>query len=362
MAKKIVTQWSPIVEAVVQRGEKIWVGVDVHTKKHAVAVLTESGIRHSFVTSADPEGLIRQFTERGLQPEVLVYEAGLTGFGLYRAGLAAGIKVMVVSANRIPRPVCQTAKTDLLDCRRLAELAAKNELKGIYVPSEEEEARRALARRRVDLSRGLARIKVKIKSFLTCHGLPLPAAWGRKEMAELAGLSEGLRPGLGESLSSLLRESEYLRLEKAEVARQVKELMVPKERDVLQSVPGVGPITSSTFRAEVIDPKRFENGEQLASFLGLAPTVRQSGESRGQAHLAPSGQGALRSLLVEAAWVFRKEASWASELYDRLHRRTGSFQKAITALTRKLAVILWRLWLEDREYEPQYQSPGLVRA
>lgn len=302
MAKKNVTQFRSIEEAV-QRGEKFWVGVDVHTKKHAVAILTESGVRHSFVTTADNQGLIEQFSRRNLQPEVLVYEAGLTGFGLYRQCQAAGIKAMVVSANRIPRPACQAAKTDLIDCRRLAELAAKNELKGIYVPSEKAEARRALARRRTDLARSSGRIKVKIKSLLTCHGLPLPSGWGQENRAQLATLADSLLPGLSETLSSLLRELDFFSREKNRVAQEMNKLILPsgQQADVLQSVPGVGPTTSATFRAEVIDPERFESGEQLASFIGLAPTVRQSGESRGQAHLVPSGQGPLRSMLVEAA-------------------------------------------------------------
>ena len=89
MAKKSVTHFKAVVEAA-QRGEKIWVGVDVHTKKYAVAILSESGVRHSFVTNSDNQALVKQFTDRGLSPEVIVYEAGLTGFGLYRACQAAG--------------------------------------------------------------------------------------------------------------------------------------------------------------------------------------------------------------------------------------------------------------------------------
>ena len=357
MAKKIVSQWSAIEEAV-QRGEKFWVGVDVHTKKYAVCILTESGVWHSFITPADDKGLARLFTERGLRPEVVVYEAGLTGFGLYRACQEAGLKGMVVSANRIPRPACKGAKTDLIDCRLLAELASKKLLKGIYVPTEEQEARRALFRRRQDLARILGKAKVKIKSFLTCHGLPVPSrSWSEKEIAQLTALAAGLRPGLKETLESLLNDLNYLRQAKAKVNAEVKALVLPQDKpDVLQSAPGVGPVVSAAFRAEIIDPKRFDSPEQLTGFTGLAPTVKQSGESRGQAHLIPSGQGALRSLLIESAWILLGKSAWAKTFYKRLLARGGSSQKAITALARKLAIILWRLWLEDRFYVDDYQS------
>lgn len=357
MAKKIVTRMDSIVEAV-ERGEKIWVGVDVHTKKYAVTVLSESGVRHSFVANSDNQALIKQFTDRNLSPEVLVYEAGLTGFGLYRACRAAGIKAMIVSANRIPRPACKTAKTDGLDCLRLAELASKNMLQGIYVPSEEQEAKRALSRRRTDTARELSKAKVKMKSLLTCHGLPLPAGWTPKGLAQLAQLASGLGPGLRETLESLLRHLEHLRQEKKRLTGEMQALLLPQKKtdDPLQTVPGVGPIVSTVFRAEVIDPKRFETGEQLSGFIGLAPTISQSGESRGKSRLVPCGQGPLRGLLVESAWILYAKAPWAAAMYNRIRMRSGSAQKAVTALARKLAVILWRLWLEDRPYSSDYQS------
>lgn len=361
MAKKSVTHFKAIVEAA-QRGEKIWVGVDVHIKSYAVAILSETGVRHSFVTSSDNQALVKQFTNKGLFPEVIVYEAGLTGFGLYRACQAAGLKGMVVSANKIPKPACQGAKTDLIDCRRLAELAAKNELEGIYVPTEEEEAERALARRRDTLKENLAKIKTQIKSLLICHNLPCPSScWSRAGVAQLRKLASELGAGLRETLESMLSELDYFDKEKNKVSREVKKIILPPKGDVLQSVPGVGPITSAAFRSEMIKPERFETGEQVGSFVGLAPTVRQSGESRGQSRLAPSGQGALRSLLIEAAWVLLRAGGWAADLYKRIYNRSGNCQKAITALARKLAVILWRLWLENRPYNANYQTP-LIEA
>lgn len=360
MAKKSVTHFKAVVEAA-QHGEKIWVGVDVHTKKYAVAILSESGVRHSFVTNSDNHALVKQFTDKGLSPEVIVYEAGLTGFGLYRACQAAGLKGMVVSANKIPKPACQGAKTDLIDCRRLAELAAKNELQGIYVPTEEEEARRALARRREKLKRNLAKVKAQIKSLLTCHNLPLPISWSKVEVARLSVMASGLKVGLRETLESMLSELDYFEKEKVKVSQEVKQVILP-QGDVLQSVPGVGPITSAAFRAEMIDPERFESGEEVGSYTGLAPTVRQSGESRGQSHLAPSGQGPLRSYLIEAAWVLLRAGGWAADLYRRIYKRSGNCQKAITALARKLAVILWRLWLENRPYDASYQCPAPIEG
>lgn len=258
---------------------------------------------------------------------------------------------MVVSANRIPRPPTQSAKTDKIDCMALAKYAAMGLLKGIAVPSEEQEAARSIIRRRHAVSRELSRTKASIKSFLTCHGLPEPEElknWSVKGVKKLEILP--MLPALRITLDSLLRQLKRFEEEKAILEKSVRSTLPPKDNDVLQSVPGVGPVTSATFRAELFSPDRFECSEKLTSFIGLAPMVSKSGESKGQCRLVPCGQGRLRSMLVEAAWVLRGKEKWAAEFYESVLRRCGKFQKAIMALTRKLAIILWRLWQENRPY------------
>lgn len=348
MSKKRSTTWDAIAEEA-RKGVRIWVGVDVHKKNYSVAVFSDTGVLHHFVTPADNQALIDQFKKREIHIEVLVYEAGLTGFGLYRACQAAGIPAMVVSANRIPRPATQSAKSDKIDCIALAKYAAMGLLQGITVPTEEQEAARSVVRRRNAVTRDLAKTKVVIKSFLTCHGLPEPVGlktWNTESRKELESLP--MLPNLRVTLSSLLRQLSRLEEEKRLLEKEVKLTLPPKD-DILQTMPGVGPITSATFRAD-----RFERSEKLTSFIGLAPVVSQSGEGKGKCRLVPCGQGLLRSMLVEAAWVLRGKESWASELYDNILRRCGVFQKAIVALARRLAIILWRMWLEDRPYESKH--------
>lgn len=353
MSKKRSSTWDAIVEES-RKGIRIWVGVDVHKKNYSVAVFSDTGVLHHFVTSADNQSLIDQFKNREIRIEVLVYEAGLTGFGLYRACEAAGIPAMVVSANRIPRPATQSAKSDKIDCIALAKYAAMGLLKGIAVPTEEQEAARSVVRRRHAVARDLAKTKVVIKSFLTCHDIPEPEGlktWNIESRKELETMP--MLANLRVTLSSLLRQLSRLEEEKRLLEKEVKLILPPKD-DILQTVPGVGPITSATFRAELFSPDRFERSEKLTSFIGLAPVVSQSGEGKGKCRLVPCGQGRLRSMLVEAAWVLRGKESWASEFYDSIFRRCGIFQKAIVALARRLAIILWRMWLEDRPYQSKH--------
>lgn len=355
MAKKSVTYWDGIVQES-NNGVNLWVGVDVHKKSYSVAVLSDNGIWHCFTTPADNQGLIRQFQERDINVSGLVYEAGLTGFGLCRDCHKAGIDAMVVAAVRIPRPVGKTAKTDKIDCMKLAEYLAKGLLKPIYVPTEEQEARRAKVRRRSQMTSEIARLKTRIKSFLTVHGLPEPqglTVWSRAAVRDLSDMPMNM--DLRYVLDSYLRELEFLTSEKSLLEKELKENFLPKT-DVLQSVPGVGPITSAAFRAEVIEAGRFQSADKLSGFLGLAPVISQSGASSGTARLVPSGQGQLRSKLVEAALILKTKEVWARNFYNRVLYHSGKTQKAIIALARKLAIILWRLLLEDRPYQAAYSS------
>lgn len=74
----------------------------------------------------------------------------------------------------------------------------------------------------------------------------------------------------------------------------------------------------------------------------------------GSARLVPTGQARLRSMLVEAAWVLKAKEPWAAAFYNQVLHNSGKAQKAIVALARKLAKILWCVWLENRPYQTNY--------
>ena len=353
MASKNVSHWQGIVEES-NKGVDIWVGVDVHKRSYSVAVLSANGVIHTYRANSDSQALMEQFKSRGIRVTLLVYEAGLTGFTLARACQQAGVPVMVVSPNKIPRPSTFSAKTDGIDCVKLAMLASKGMLRAIAIPTVEQEEKRALTRRRTQLSKSIRTAKQRIKSLLLCHGLEEPGElkyWsksGRELLAKLP-VSESLR----RNLNSLMRELDFLETEKKALETEIKEDMLP-QGDVLQSVPGIGPTISAAFRAEVFAPERFANGGQVSSFLGLAPCVRQSGDGKAKTRLMPAGQGNLRSLLIEASWMLRRREKWAADFYQRVFQRSGRFQQAISALARKLAILLWRLLLENRAYQSVY--------
>ena len=268
----------------------------------------------------------------------------------------AGYNVLVVAPSRVPRPVTEGAKTDRLDCIRLAQYSANGMLKSVAVPSRDQEAQRSLIRRRHDVLDSIRKVKQRIRSHLLYLSIKEPIGLDRwSDQSVKALLKLPMPPGAKDTLKSLVRELMFLKNERQRLEKQIRDICNQERHgstyECLQTAPGVGPITAATFQLELFDPGRFKTGDQVASYLGLAPCVRQSGESKGRSRLRPVGQKRLRSLLVEAAWCLCRKDEQAGAKYRRLVSKTNVPQKAIVAIARDLAVILWRLSLEQRAYQ-----------
>jgi len=337
--------------------EFFWIGIDVHKRSYHLALLRADAKTFTLAVPADPEKFVKQIHHLGITVAGVAYEAGPTGFSLARALQAENIPVIVVAPNKIPRSVSTGAKTDRLDCLKLAQFASKGLLRSIAVPTVQEEADRALCRRRHQLVDSIRRCKQRIKGFLLYHGFKETESlrrWHADYPDQIAALPLETEGRL--TIESHLRELAFLENELRSVIDQLGRMNLrPCHQPVIKaltSVPGVGKIVATTFHAELFRPERFNRAEEVASYLGLAPTVRQSGERTSRGYLVPVGQTRLRSLLIQAAWVWRAKDPYAQGIYNKLLSKNGIPQKAIAALARRLAIILWRLSIEQRAYRP----------
>lgn len=353
MAKYSLSRISNFLK--VFEGEEIHVGIDVHKRSYSVAVQRVDGACETWVAPAKPYDLVLCLLELGTPIKSVAYEAGPTGFGLARAMGEAGLDCYVVAPSKIPRPISSGAKTDRLDCIKLAEYSAKGMLKAIEIPTPQEEGQRLLVRRRFQIVDARRCTKQRIKSLLLYTGTPEPEGlvhWSQQSLLSLESIQ--LEPATKLTLDSLLRELKSHNEELQEVMAALRGVMKAKHEESLKrlcSVPGVGFTVATTFLLEIFRPWRFQRQEEVASYLGLAPVVRQSGESSGRGRLVPVGQKRLRSLLVEAAWIWQAKDPRVKEKYNQLVSKTGVAQKAITAIARRLAILLWRLSLSVRPQE-----------
>ena len=338
-----------------QLSGKIHIGVDVHKKTYHVAARGSNCQIFTWVCPAQPECLISRLEQTKERIAQVVYESGPTGFCLARAMQENGYPTMVVAPSRMPRPVTRHSKTDRLDCKRLAEYSSKGMLRPVSIPTHEEESERSIIRLRHQTMDNLRKTKQRIKSFLLFHGIKEPQGllkWTNRAKKELLNLP--LDPDLRFTLRFLVRElahqEGFLKRISIQLQRLAQTEKYERTMENLQSVPGVGLLTAITFHLGIFRPSRFKSGEQLASYIGLAPAVRQSGETSRSNGILPAGQKRLRSMLVEAAWTWQRMDPGINKKYRKLVGQTSVAQKAIVALARKLAIILWRLSIEQRPY------------
>jgi transposase len=155
-------------------------------------------------------------------------------------------------------------------------------------------------------------------------------------------------------LDLLLDELAHAQEQVKRVTVRLKELAEAdrhqKATAVLSSVPGVRMLTAAAFRLELPEPRRFDHDAQVARMIGLAPQVRQSGETRREGGLLKSGNARLRTVLVESAWRWVRYDETAARRYRQLVVNTGSSKKAIVAMARRLGVLLWRLSVHGELY------------
>ena len=340
---------------VVASGDSVFVGLDVHRKKVYAAVRLNGRELTTFVAPADTAKVVRSLSCWKVALKRIVYEAGPTGFGLARALRKAGLPTEIVAPGKTPQPANRDSKSDRLDCRKLAEFAEKGLLKSVSVPTEEEEADRQVMRLREQLTKKVRRVKQQIKGLLLMYGVAEPEGlkrWTKAGVAALAGLD--LKPQVRLALDCLVEELTHLtslrertRSAMKTISRQKRHL--GKERR-LRTHPGVGETAALEFLTEVYQPERFEDAGALTKYVGLAPRVSQSGETRREGPLMKTGQGTLRALLVEASWKWVAQDEHAAAVFDRIWHNTGSKQKAIVAMARRMAVNLWCMLLRGEDY------------
>jgi transposase len=261
-------------------------------------------------------------------------------------------KVAIANPRQVRLIAEARTKTDVIDAAVLARLYASGFLPEIWVPDQRTLALRRQVTRRNQIVRQRARLKTIIQSILHAHLVPpCPHAdlLGPKGRAWL--LAQALPADEGDAVARHLREhdrlSDDLRVVERELARDA--LADPDARR-LMTIPGVDMVVAVGLLAAIGPVTRFEGPDKLVSYLGLNPTVHQSGEGRPRhGRISKQGRTHARTMLVEAAWQAVRGPGPLRAFYERVARRRGNHIAAV-AVARKLAVIVWHLLRRGEDY------------
>lgn len=355
-----------------------YVGLDVHKDTISVAIAeadrdgevrTYGSISNSLNAFAK---LIQKLSADDVQLPV-AYEAGPTGYVLYRWMHKRGIACAVVAPSKIPRGAGVRIKTDRRDAVQLARLHRAGELTAIHVPDPTDEAIRDLTRTRGDAVGDRTRARHRLKGFLLRHGHRYSGAanWSDAHMRYLRGLEFAdpvQRAVLEECLLAVDQASERIGRLDALIATKAPQWRLYPAVQALMCLRGFQLTAATIFVAEIGDVRRFAHPKHLMGFLGLVPSESSSGQSRRLGAITKSGNRHARWILIEAAHhAFHPPAisaplavrqqgqpesfralSW--KMQARLHQRAWHLlnrgfirQKVVTALARELAGFIWDL-------------------
>ena len=356
--------------------ERTSVGLDVHARS-VVAAGLDSVTGEVFKRTLVPTGeAVIDWLRTLPGPVATTYEAGPTGFGLYRALTAAGIRCEVAAPSKLTRPAGDRVKTDAKDALLLAQLLRVGQITPVRVPSVTQEAARDLVRAREDVRGDLMRARHRVSKLLLRHGhvyyggkawTGAHQAWLHQIRFDQSGTRAAYEADL-EAVEFAIARRDRLEEAIAGLAADSEFTAVTRKLCCLR---GVSTLTGFALAVEIGDWERF-TGSSIGAYLGLVPSEHSSGEHRRQGSITKAGNSHVRRLLVEAAWHHKPrytvgkvlQARWdqapqAARVRghagnQRLHQRWVSYSArkkkhtvATTAIARELAGWCWSLAVMD---------------
>jgi transposase len=353
-------------------GTMTYVGFDVHARSaHAAAidVMTGELSRVRFGAGIEtPVDWLRTLSG----PVRACYEAGPTGYGLYRAAVAAGIGMEVIAPGLTPRGRGDRVKTDRKDAELLARCLMAGSLTAVVVPSPQVESARELTRAHDACRRDLMNARHRVSKMLLRHGrvYPKPSTWTQEHRRWLAA-QQFQQPISELTWADLIACVDGLTARKKTLAERIGELATDPAWwptvARLRAFRGVDTLTALAIHLELgADWQRFQKPTRVRSWLGLTPSRQQSGESDRHGQITKTGSMLARRLLVESAWHAAREPRVGATLANRqqgqpdhvlqishrcqqrLHRVDTSMRArgkphnvTVIACARELACFLW---------------------
>ena len=318
-----------------------FIGIDTSKLRNAVAI-AEGGrggelryLGEILTTEAATRKLVAKLAAK-YDKLTFCYEAGPTGYGLYRLIKRLSHECLVAAPSLIPKKPGDHVKTNRRDATSLAKLSRAGELTAVWVPDERHEAMRDLSRARQAAKKDLQGKRQQISSLmlrLGCH-YPGKKTWGPAHMNWLMAQKlehREQRIVLEELLEGVRQESERVeRLEQA-IRETVPEWSLAEVVRALQAMRGIDLIAAVTILAEIGDLSRFQNPRELMGYLGLVPSESSTGDKIKRGGITKAGNGRARRILVEAAWGYRYPARVSREKQPKL-----------AAVPRRVREIAWK--------------------
>lgn len=335
----------------------VYIGMDISLQTTHLCVVDSEGERVREGSAASELLALETWLGKHCQDMAIrrmVFETGQLSTHLYHGLKALGFPVDCIDARHAHGTLkAQRTKTDRNDARGLAQIARTGWYKTVHVKSDASQSLRTLVAGRKQLVATRQDMENHIRGTLKTFGIKLGTATTTAFAEKVNEMIADQGTLVQATMRALLQAREGLLEQEKALDGQCKALA---KGDAtcrrLMTVPGVGPITALAYKAEVDDPSRFRKSRNVGVHVGLTPRKYASGETDRSGGISKCGNDALRSLLFEASVTMLTRSKKWSRLKAwgvRLAQR-GSFKTACTAVARKLAVIMHRMWMDGTDF------------
>ena len=244
--------------------------------------------------------------------------------------------VVPAKVKHFSKSLEQKSKTDALDARVLAQLGLERKLKPWKAPSQQMRQIRTLVREYQALTQQITRTKNQLHAKEKMFQPPKNTLKRLKQLIKV-----------------YQKQSKQIIKELEELVKQDQQL--DEKLKLVQTIPGVGFISAISIIGETFGFALIENAKQLVSYAGLDVMINQSGKTQRKTRISKKGNKHIRKALYWPAIAAIRHNEPLSLFYQRIMKTRTIKKIGITAVARKMLILIYTLWKNNEPFNPQYE-------
>jgi transposase len=326
--------------------EALYIGADVHERETQLAIFEPGGtlLQEKRILTKDLQGYVDSLPAR--EKHLALESVGFI-YPLYdKLKQVPGCEVAVANPKRLRQVSDSKQKHDRADAKVLGNLLRTNYLKRSHMADAETREKRFLINDRVKYGLRRSELRGSIRWLLKRRGIEIEndpfSREGRMELREKVALQE---------IDIRLQELELVESIIEKLDRQIVHVVSGDEKaKLLDTLPGIAPYTALFLSSAFDDMDRFPDSKHACAYLGLVPSLHQSGDIVVTGHITRDGNKFLRRNLVECARVAVRKDPHLKEFYQKLRRKRGE-RKALIAVARKMVAYAYWMLKRNQTYD-----------
>lgn len=332
---------------------KLFCGIDFHKNECVLAVKTEKGELVQPVTTIKTK-LLRQYLANKKDWVIGIEASGGTN-EMATQLIADGHTVIILNPNQLRGITKSMKKTDHHDALVIADALRLNYLPSVHLKSKSSRELKSLLTNREIMVRTRVNFTNHIRGTLREYGITMPQgteAFWQQAAGAIKKLDCPILVGVLEKLYEQAKE--LVKME--DHAEEIIKILLKENQTfaLLQTMPGIGVMTSAALIAVVDDISRFEDARSFSAYLGLVPKVRSSADMCIMGSITRSGPEIARRYLIHGAraWMkYNPEPGDRDRIWAENVKKRQGMNKATVALAHRMARIAFAMLRDNRAYQ-----------